>query len=183
MKELSLNVLDLAQNSLSAGARHIAIEICESLNEDSLRIRIADDGAGMDPDFLERVTDPFVTTRTTRPVGMGIPLIKMAAEMAEGQFDIRSKRGEGTELSASFRLSHVDRMPLGDIAGTITTLIQGAPEVDYTYIRSTDSGSFEFDTRRIREMLEGISLREPEILDWIKDYITQGEAGVMAQNI
>ena len=112
-------MLDLAQNSLSAGARHITIEICESLKEDVLRIRIADDGIGMDPDFLERVTDPFVTTRKTRPVGMGIPFIKMAAEMAEGTFDIRSRKGEGTELSASFRLSHVDRMPLGDIAGTI----------------------------------------------------------------
>ncbi len=183
MKELSLNVLDLVQNSLSAGAGHIAVEITESLREDRLEIRIRDDGAGMDPEFLARVTDPFVTTRTTRPVGMGIPLVKMAAEMAEGRFEIQSRKGEGTELNASFRLSHVDRMPLGDMAGTITMLIQGAPEVDYVYIRQTDSGRFEFNTVRIREMLEGISLGEPEVLDWIREYIAQGEAGVMAQDV
>jgi anti-sigma regulatory factor (Ser/Thr protein kinase) len=183
MKELSLNVLDLAQNSLSAGARHITIEICESEEKDNLHIRIVDDGAGMDPDFLKRVTDPFVTTRTTRPVGMGIPLIKMAAEMADGQFSIQSRKGEGTELNASFRLSHVDRMPIGDIAGTVTTLIQGAPEVDFVYIRRTDSGSFEFDTGQIRGLMEGISLREPEVLGWIREYIAQGEAGVMAQEV
>jgi anti-sigma regulatory factor (Ser/Thr protein kinase) len=183
MKELSLNVLDLVQNSLSAGAGHITVEIKESLREDRLEIRIRDDGAGMDPEFLSRVTDPFVTTRTTRPVGMGIPLVKMAAEMAEGRFDIQSSKGKGTELNASFRLSHVDRMPLGDMAGTVTTLIQGAPEVDFVYIRQTDSGRFEFSTIQIRETLEGISLREPEVLDWIREYIAQGEAGVMAQDV
>ena len=176
-------MLDLVQNSLSAGAGHITVEIVESLREDRLEIRIRDDGAGMDPEFLSRVTDPFVTTRTTRPVGMGIPLVKMAAEMAEGRFDIQSSKGKGTELNASFRLSHVDRMPLGDMAGTVTTLIQGAPEVDFVYIRQTDSGRFEFSTIQIRETLEGISLREPEVLDWIREYIAQGEAGVMAQDV
>lgn len=176
-------MLDLVQNSLSAGAGHITVEIKESLREDRLEIRIRDDGAGMDPEFLSRVTDPFVTTRTTRPVGMGIPLVKMAAEMAEGRFDIQSSKGKGTELNASFRLSHVDRMPLGDMAGTVTTLIQGAPEVDFVYIRQTDSGRFEFSTIQIRETLEGISLREPEVLDWIREYIAQGEAGVMAQDV
>lgn len=183
MKELSLNVLDLVQNGLSAGARRIEIDIVESEADDALCIRIADDGAGMDPEFLKRVTDPFVTTRTTRPVGMGIPLIKMAAEMTEGYFRIQSEQGMGTELVATFRLSHVDRMPVGDIAGTLTALVQGSPDVEFVYTRKTDYGTFIFDTALIREELEGISLGEPAVLDWIREYIISGESEVMAQNV
>ncbi len=183
MKELSLNVLDLAQNALSAGARHIEIAIEESEADDRLSLRIADDGSGMDPDFLAGVTDPFVTTRTTRPVGMGIPLIKMAAEMAEGDFRIRSQKGEGTELTATFRRSHMDRMPVGDMAGTLAALVQGAPDVDYIYTRTTDCGSFTFDTALIRKELEGVPLGEPAVLNWIREYIVSGEAEVMAENM
>lgn len=181
MKELSLNILDLAQNSLTAGAKNVTIEIRESVKEDLLYIRISDDGSGMDQAFLSRVTDPFVTTRTTRPVGMGIPFFKMQAEMAQGIFEIKSEKGKGTELWATFRLSHVDRLPIGDTAGTMLVLIQGSPEVDFVYIRQTDNGKFEFQTEEIREALGGIPLGEPEILAWIRDYITQGEESVMAQ--
>ena len=183
MKELSLNVLDLAQNALSAGARHIEIAIEESEADDRLSLRIADDGSGMDPDFLAGDTDPFVTTRTTRQVGMGIPLIKMAAEMAEGDFRIRSQKGEGTELTATFRRSHMDRMPVGDMAGTLAALVQGAPDVDYIYKRTTDCGSFTFDTALIRKELEGVPLGEPAVLNWIREYIVSGEAEVMAENM
>lgn len=183
MKELSLNILDLAQNSLAAGARNIAVEIRESIEEDKLLIRISDDGSGMDPDFLSRVTDPFTTSRTTRPVGMGIPFMKMAAEMAAGSFEIESEKGKGTKLCATFRLSHVDRLPLGDTAGTMVVLIQGAPDVDFIYIRQTDSNRFEFKTTEIREALGGLPLGEPEVLDWIHDYIAQGETQVMAQKV
>lgn len=181
MKELSLNILDLAQNSLTAGAQNITIEIKESIRDDLLSIKISDDGSGMDQAFLARVTDPFVTTRTTRPVGMGIPLFKMQAEMAQGSFEIRSEKGKGTHLCATFRLSHVDRLPIGDIAGTMVVLIQGSPDVDFVYIRETDSDKFNFQTIEIREAMGEISLSEPEVLVWIRDYITQGEDRVMAQ--
>lgn len=181
MKELSLNVLDLTQNSLTAGAKNITIEIKESVKEDILFIRISDDGKGMDESFLKQVTDPFVTTRTTRPVGMGIPLFKMQAEMAKGEFQITSVKGKGTELWATFNLSHVDRLPLGDIVSTMIVLIQGSPDVDFNYIRQTDIDRFEFQTKEIRDAVGGIALSEPEILAWIRDYITQGEERVMAQ--
>jgi signal transduction histidine kinase len=112
MKELSLNILDLVQNSLTAGAKNVTIEIRESVKTDNLFIKISDDGSGMDAEFLSRVTDSFATTRTTRPVGMGIPFFKMQAEMAQGNFGIKSEKGIGTELWATFCLSHVDRLPL-----------------------------------------------------------------------
>lgn len=181
MKELSLNILDLVQNSLTAGAKNVTIEIKESVKEDILFIRISDDGSGMDEAFLNRVTDPFVTTRTTRSVGMGIPLFKMQAEMAQGEFLITSEKGKGTELWATFSLSHVDRLPLGDIVGTMIVLIQGSPDVDFVYIRQMDSDRFEFRTKEIREAVGGVSLSEPEILSWIREYITQEEKRVMAQ--
>lgn len=181
MKELSLNILDLAQNSLTAGAKNVTIEIRESVKEDLLFIKISDDGSGMDASFLSRVTDPFVTTRTTRSVGMGIPLFKMQAEMAQGNFEIKSEKGKGTELWATFRLSHVDRPPIGDTVGTMIVLIQGSPEVDFEYIRQTDNDKFDFQTKEIKETLGGISLSEPEVLDWIRDYIMQGETSIMAQ--
>ncbi|NCB42503.1 MAG: ATP-binding protein [Clostridia bacterium] len=181
MKELSLNILDLAQNSLTAGARNIEIEIRESIKDDLLYIKISDDGSGMDQAFLARVTDPFVTTRTTRPVGMGIPFFKMQAEMAQGNFEIKSEKGKGTQLWATFGLSHVDRLPIGDTAGTMIVLIQGSPDVDFVYIRETDSDRFEFQTKEIREVMGEVPLNEPEVLVWIRDYITQGEDRVMAQ--
>jgi len=181
MKELSLNILDLAQNSLTAGAQNIAIEIRESIKDDLLYIKISDDGSGMDQAFLARVTDPFVTTRTTRPVGMGIPFFKMQAEMAQGSFEIRSEKGKGTQLWATFCIAHVDRLPIGDTSCTMVVLIQGSPDVDFVYIRETDSDRFEFQTKEVREVMGGIPLNEPEILVWIRDYITQGEDRVMAQ--
>jgi len=180
MKELSLNILDLVQNSLAAGAKNVTIEIRESIAEDNLCIKISDDGSGMDPDFLSRVTDPFTTTRTTRKVGMGIPLMKMEAEMADGSFVINSEKGKGTKLCAIFRLSHIDRLPLGDIASTMIVLVQGSPDVDFIYIRQNDSDTFEFKTSEIREVLGGLSLGAPEVLNWIHDYIIQGEAQVMS---
>ena len=175
MKELSLNILDLTQNSITAGAKHIHILVTEKRSEDCLTIGIEDDGCGMDAEFLARVTDPFTTTRTTRKVGMGIPLFKMEAEMSGGDFQIESEKGRGTKLSARFQLSHIDRPPLGDMADTMTVLVQGSPEVDFTYIRSTDQGSFTFSTREVREMLDGVPLSDPAVLDWIREYIKEGE--------
>jgi hypothetical protein len=107
----------------------------------------------------------------------------MAAEMAEGDFRIRSQKGEGTELTATFRRSHMDRMPVGDMAGTLAALVQGAPDVDYIYKRTTDCGSFTFDTALIRKELEGVPLGEPAVLNWIREYIVSGEAEVMAENM
>ena len=142
MRELSLNILDIAQNSLSAGAGLVTLTVDEDSGADSLTLRVEDDGRGMDADTLQRIRDPFYTTRTTRKVGMGIPLFRMAAEMTGGSLDIVSEPGKGTAVTASFSLSHIDRMPLGDMAGTVTALIRLNPGVDFVYRHTVDGRSF-----------------------------------------
>jgi len=173
MPELSLNILDIAQNSVVAGATLTTIEISADTAFDSLTITITDDGKGMTEEQVSRVTDPFYTTRTTRSVGLGVPFFKMACELTGGAFSIESAVGAGTTISAGFGLSHIDRMPLGDIAGTFTSLVGTAPEIDFLLIYSVDGRSFTADTREFREVLGGVPLNEPEVLSFIDGYIRE----------
>lgn len=136
MRELSLNVMDIAQNSISAGASLIEIEVAEDIGEDVLKIRVTDNGCGMTPEQVQHVIDPFYTTRTTRSVGLGVPLFKMEAEMTGGSFEISSEKGKGTSLCALFKLSSVDMIPLGDIGGTVQLLITCNPKLDFLFTRS-----------------------------------------------
>lgn len=173
MRELSLNVLDIAQNSIVADATLVTLDIRESTADDRLTIRIEDNGRGMTEEQLARVRDPFYTTRTTRRVGMGIPLFRMAAEMADGSLTIRSAVGHGTTVTADFQLSNIDRMPLGDMIGTVTTLIRLNPHIDFLYRHQVDDQVFEADTRSFREILGDVPLNEPDIVKWINDYLTE----------
>ena len=173
MRELSLNILDIAQNSLSAGAGLVTLTVDEDSGADSLTLRVEDDGRGMDADTLQRVRDPFYTTRTTRKVGMGIPLFRMAAEMTGGSLDIVSEPGKVTAVTASFSLSHIDRMPLGDMAGTVTALIRLNPGVDFVYRHTVDGRSFEMDTRELRAQLGDVPLSEPDVMEWIDGYLRE----------
>ena len=175
MRELSLNILDIAQNSLSAGAGLVTLTVDEDSGADSLTLRVEDDGRGMDADTLQRVRDPFYTTRTTRKVGMGIPLFRMAAEMTGGSLDIVSEPGKGTAETASFSLSHIDRMPLGDMVGTVTALIRLNPGVDFVYRHTVDGRSFEMDTRELRAQLGDVPLSEPDVMEWIDGYLREQE--------
>ena len=175
MRELSLNILDIAQNSLSAGAGLVTLTVDEDSGADSLTLRVEDDGRGMDADTLQRVRDPLYTTRTTRKVGMGIPLFRMAAEMTGGSLDIVSEPGKGTAVTASFSLSHIDRMPLGDMAGTVTALIRLNPGVDFVYRHTVDGRSFEMDTRELRAQLGDVPLSEPDVMEWIDGYLREQE--------
>lgn len=175
MQELSLNILDIAQNSLSAGATLISIETEYCLNEDCLLIRVQDNGRGMGEEQLARVTDPFFTTRVTRKVGMGLPLLKMAAEMTGGTLTVESRLGEGTCVEASFGLSHIDRLPMGDLPATMVALIGMNPDRDFVLRFRYGEEGFAADTRLYREVLgEGIGLGEPEILDFIKEQVREG---------
>lgn len=173
MKELSLNILDISHNSIKAKADTISITVSESISKDLISIEIADNGCGMEETLLEKITDPFVTTRTTRKVGLGIPLIRQHALDTDGEFRIDSKVGVGTTLFASFKLTHLDRAPLGDVASTITSLIMAAPDTRFVYTHNTDVGSFVLDTDVLKSELDGISLAEPEILIWIGEYINE----------
>ena len=179
MKDLSLNVLDITHNSISAGARHIDLSV--TTDTDRIVICITDDGCGMDEEMLARVTDPFTTTRTTRRVGMGIPLFKLAAEQTEGSLSIKSKKGVGTEVCAIFNKNHIDCPPLGDMAATAAMLMAAVPESsDLTYTFNTEKGSFSIGTAELREILgTDISLSEPEVQNWIRGYIQEQEKAIV----
>jgi anti-sigma regulatory factor (Ser/Thr protein kinase) len=175
MKELSLNILDIAKNSTKAGATLVRITIDEA---DGWRtLTIADNGCGMSPEFLAQVTDPFTTTRTTRKVGMGLPLLKLAAEQAEGSLTIRSSQTppSGTTVTARFRMDHLDCVPVGDYAGTMVTLIQGSPDIDFSFCYRRASGTIELETAQMREILGGIPLDMPEVLSWVYDSLQAPE--------
>lgn len=175
MKELSLNMLDVAQNSIAAQARHVDLAVEERGEELVLTVR--DDGKGMSPDFLAAVTDPFTTTRTTRKVGLGLPLLRMAAEQTGGSLEVESSLGIGTAVTALFHRGHIDCPPLGDMAATVSLLAQGLPEgVELTYTRRSPKGEFRFDTAEIRAVLgPGVPLSDPEIAQWVREYVEEGE--------
>ncbi|MDO5349980.1 MAG: ATP-binding protein [Lachnospiraceae bacterium] len=178
MPEISLNVLDVTENSTRAGAKLVSILIQADHISDTLTIRIEDDGCGMTPEQVAQVTDPFFTTRTTRKVGLGIPFYKYAAESTGGSFSIDSQVGVGTVVTAVFGLSHIDRMPLGDITSTIHTLIVYHPETDFVYTYQVDERFFTLDTREFREILGDVPFSEPEISQYIMEYLTENKCDV-----
>lgn len=178
MKELSLNILDIAQNSIRAEATRIEILIDET--EETLKLTIRDNGYGMSEDFLKTVTDPFSTTRTTRKVGMGIPLLKLAAEQTGGSFEIRSVERSvdpehcGTETSALFYKNHLDFTPLGDVVSTIVLLIRASEKTDFVFQHTMPDRVVALDTREVRQVLgEEVPLDEYEVLAWIRDMLKE----------
>lgn len=173
MRELSLNVLDIVQNSISAGAPLIETEISENRQEHTTTIRITDNGKGMSEEQVKSVIDPFFTTRTTRKVGMGIPLFKMAAEQTGGSFSIDSVLGEGTVVTANFRTDSVDFTPLGDIASTVIVLITMNTDRDFVYKHAVDAREFVLDTRSVKEILGDVPLDTPEVSAWLRDYMNE----------
>lgn len=178
MKELSLNVLDVAKNSVKAGAKNVVIKITET--EETLTLSISDDGCGMTPEFLKNVTDPFCTTRTTRAVGLGIPLLKLQAEQTGGSLSIESKHeslfpeDHGTTTTAVFYKNHIDMTPLGDICGSVVTLIQGSPDIDFLFIHRSPNFDVKLDTKELREVLgEDVPLDNAEVLMWITENLKE----------
>ncbi len=175
MKEISLNILDIAENSVKAGATLTEIYITEENN--TLTLLIKDDGCGMDPETLKGITDPFYTTRTTRKVGLGIPLLKLACEQTGGSLNITSKVGDrldpshGTSVLAIFKTDHIDSTPLGDVTASIVTLIQGHPDRDFLLVHKKGDGEVRLDTRELRMTLEDVPLDTYEVIVWIGEYL------------
>jgi anti-sigma regulatory factor (Ser/Thr protein kinase) len=174
MEDLSLHILDIAENSITAGADRIEIMIREDSTADLLILEVRDNGKGMDEELLRMVSDPFFTTKTVRKVGLGIPLLKQAAEESGGRLTISSEEGKGTIISAEFRPSHIDMKPIGDIGATIMVLIAGNPELTIVLEYNKDSRTFRFDTDDIKAELEGIPINLPLILERIKEGINRG---------
>jgi hypothetical protein len=184
-RDLSQHILDIAENSVAAEADLLHIDISEDLEADRLSIVIRDNGRGMTPDVVARVTDPWVTTRTTRKVGLGIPFLKQTAEMCGGSFEIASKlrdpkiSDQGTITRAAFQLSHIDRPPLGDVIGTLLCIIVGNPQLNVVYHHRVGNGEFEFDTREIREILgDDVPFSDPEVLGFIRGALAEGLAAI-----
>ncbi len=174
MKELSLNILDVAKNSVTAGATRIGITVEETPVK--LTITIEDNGCGMTPEFVARVTDPFTTTRTTRKVGLGLPLMKMEAQMSGGDLSIESEVGVGTTVKTWFDPTNIDMPPLGDLVSSILTLIQGSPDIDFVFTHRKNDTEYTLDTGEIRLIMGDISLSEPEVLSWLGEYLTENES-------
>lgn len=173
MRELSLNILDVAQNSITAGASLITVEVTENTVDKTMLIGIYDNGKGMSEEQVKSVVDPFYTTRTTRKVGMGIPLFKMAAEQTGGGLEIESETGVGTSVRAAFKTDSVDFTPLGDIASTVQMLITMNTDRDFVYKHTVNEKEFIADTREIKEILGDVPLDAYEVSQWLLEFIKE----------
>jgi hypothetical protein len=179
MRELSLHILDIAQNSIKAEAECLRIVVIEDLASDKLTIKIKDDGTGMDSETVSKVIDPFYTTRTTRKVGLGIPLFKTSAEQCDGYFEIKSNLGAGTEIIAVFKHSHIDRVPLGNMPDTIVTIINGCDNMDLVYTHTFNGLTFTLNTKEIKKLLDGVPISNLDVISWLREYITEGLNEIM----
>lgn len=171
MRELSLHIIDIAENSIAAKASLINIEVFENIEEDMLTIDIKDNGCGMSEDMLKRVKDPFTTSRKTRKVGLGLSLLEAACERCDGKLIIKSRQGAGTEVLAVMKYNHIDREPIGRIDETLVTLLLN-PEINIVYTHKVNGKEFTFDSREIKKAAGG-DLSGPEILQWVREYITE----------
>ena len=186
MREIALHLLDIAENSVAAKSRNIQIDVAEDLQHDLLIVSVKDDGRGMDAEIAKHVLDPFYTTRTTRKVGLGIPLLKLAAEQTEGGLSLETEPGKGTRIEASFRHGHIDRMPLGDVGTTFLTLLVSYPHIHWVfrYQMTTIDGStktFDLDDEEIKSILGEMSLTEPDVLRILRGMIEEGIVNLTPQ--
>ncbi len=174
MNELSLHILDIVQNAIVADSRMIEINIDEQVNQNKLQFFVKDNGKGMDEDTLRMVVDPFHTSRTSRKVGLGIPLLKAAAEQADGGIKIISKKGIGTTVTAWFVYEHIDRAPLGSMIETMQVLIVSNPNIDFLYKHRVGSEQFTLDTREIKKVLAGVAIDNIEVISWLTAHLQEG---------
>ncbi|MCU0559787.1 MAG: ATP-binding protein [Desulfobacterales bacterium] len=174
MRELSLHILDVVENGITAGAGRIEIRVEESLAADRLKLTVRDDGPGMPPEKASNPEDPFITSRTTRRVGLGLSLLAAAARRCEGDLTVAAEPGRGTEVAAVFRHSHIDRAPLGDVAATLAMLIIGNPHIDFAYSHTVDGDEFSLDTRELSE--GGADLSDPGTVRLVEQGIREALA-------
>ncbi len=173
MEDLSLHVLDIAENAVGADATTIAIAVILDRECNRLLITITDDGRGMDAGELARVRDPFFTTKCKK-TGLGIPLLAQAAEQAEGNLTIESTPGKGTRVAVSFSWGHIDRPAIGNMVETILALVAGHPGIEVVYAEEDGERVFRFDTREIRRELADVPLEAPAALGAIRTLLEDG---------
>lgn len=173
MRDFAMHIMDIVQNSLTADATKITVDITESVKCNILELVITDNGKGIPEDMLENVTDPYITSRTTRKVGLGLSLLKQHAISTGGGLQINSKAGEGTRVFANFELLHFDRQPMGDVAGTIVLLAAANPDLRFIYEHTTDFGKYTFDTDEVNKMLDGMSISEATVIRFLREMIEE----------
>ena len=171
MQDLSLHILDIAENSITAGAGRITVKISESRKVNLLTLEVSDNGRGMNEDMLKHAEDPFYTTRTTRRVGLGIPFLGQAAKDCGGEMKIETEKGRGSKITASFQYNHIDRKPLGDITATIIVLIAGNPHIDFIFQLIREGEELLVDTAELKNDLGNVPLNSPEVIRIIKETI------------
>jgi hypothetical protein len=174
MRDLSLHMLDIIQNSITACASIICIHISADSQRQNLLLEIQDNGVGMDIDFAVRAADPFTTSRATRKVGLGIPLLKESALKCNGKFNLESELNRGTKLTAEFQMDHIDRLPIGDIGETLIAAISANPLIQFVMELDSKKGEFRLDTADVSKTLGSLSINEYEVLKWLKEYIDEG---------
>jgi anti-sigma regulatory factor (Ser/Thr protein kinase) len=178
MKDLSMHIMDILQNSTRAGASEVTLEVLEDAAADTLTIRFIDNGCGMDAETVQKVINPFFTTRTTRKVGLGLPLLKQNTEQTGGSLDIQSEKGKGTTVTAVFGRSHLDRPPMGDLAGTVVLTASAYPNIRFIFHYHNADTDYVFDTDEVNEALDGISIQEPEVIQYLKEMIQENIGNV-----
>lgn len=181
MRELALHILDIAENGVNAGAGLLTISILEEKERNTLAVTIEDDGSGIAEGVLEKVTDPFYTTRVTRRVGLGLSLFRETSRRCDGHFSITSVEGKGTWVTATFRLDHLDLPPLGNVAGCIVALIAGHPEVELVYTHRVNGEEFALDTRDIKKELDDVPINAPKVLQYLGKVIQEAETKLRAK--
>ncbi len=182
MKELAMHVYDLMENSTAANSTEVKLTIRDSLKDNIYAFTIEDNGKGMTPEFMAKVTDPYTTSRTTRKVGLGLPLIKMNTENCGGGMKLQSEVGKGTRLDFWFQHNHWDRPPMGDIAGTIVMLCAAHEDIHIIYKHITDEDEFVFDTDKIHEALDGMSMNDVKVMGWLKDMVQENLEAIHYNN-
>ncbi|HZX46420.1 MAG TPA: ATP-binding protein [Clostridia bacterium] len=180
MRDISLHVLDIVNNSLEAEAALVEISVEEDTVNNVLRVRIKDDGRGMDRETAKKAADPFYTSRKTRKVGLGLPLLKASCERCGGYFSIKSEPGKGTEIDASFQYDNIDRPPIGDMPETVFSLVILNPSIDFVYSHSYNGQVFTMDTRELKKILKGLPLNTPEVAGWLNGYLKEGISNIMS---
>lgn len=169
--------MDILQNSTRAGAHNITLEVIENHSADTLTLRFIDDGCGMDEETLAKVLNPFFTTRTTRKVGLGLSLLKQNAEQTGGSLQISSQKGKGTTVTATFGLTHLDRPPMGDLAGGVILTVSAYPDIRFVFHYQRDELDYTFDTQEVLEILDGVSIQDPEIIRALTEMVAENIKG------
>ena len=173
-----MHIMDILQNSTRAGATEVTLEVLEDVAADTLTIRFIDNGCGMDAETVQKVINPFFTTRTTRKVGLGLPLLKQNTEQTGGSLDIQSEKGKGTTVTAVFGRTHLDRPPMGDLAGTVVLTASAYPDIRFIFHYHNGETDYVFDTVEVNEALDVISIQEPEVIQYLNEMIQENIGNV-----